>query len=79
MALWFDVAEDGADVRVRRYDAKMVIPLTWDEDGATECAFCTRVTAKGRQAVQLQMHLLDGGTYHVVTKVWVDGRAVPPE
>ena len=79
MALWFDVREDGASMRVRRYDAKMVVPLSWDEDGTTECAFCTRVAVKGKQAVQLQMHVLDGGTYHVVTKVWLDGEELPPE
>lgn len=79
MALWFDVRDEGAAIRVRRYDAKMVLPLTWDEDGTTECAFCTRVTAGGKQAVQLQMHVLDGGTYHVVTKVWRDGRELAPE
>ena len=52
----------------------MVLPLTWDEDGTTECAFCTRVTVKGKPATQLQMHVLDGDTYHIVTKLWRDGR-----
>lgn len=79
MALWFDVRDEGAAIRVRRYDAKMVVPLTWDEDGTTECAFCTRVTVGGKQAVQLQMHVLDGGSYHVVTKVWRGGRELAPE
>lgn len=81
MALWFDVRGDATRIRVRRYDAKMVLPLTWDEDGTTECAFCTRVTVKGKQAVQLQMHVLDEGTrtYHIVTKVWRDGRPLPPD
>lgn len=81
LALWFDVGEAGTSIRVRRYDAKMVLPLTWDEDGTTECAFCTRVTLKGKQAVQLQLHARDAetGTYHVVTKVWRDGRPVDPE
>ena len=81
MALWFDVRDDGTDIRVRRYDAKMVLPLTWDEDGTTECAFCTRVTVKGRQAVQLQIHAVDAGTgtYHVVTRVWCGGKPVPVE
>lgn len=81
MALWFDVRDEGTAIRVRRYDAKMVLPLTWDEDGTTECAFCTRVTIKGKQAVQLQMHVLDGGTgtYHIVTKVWRDGKPQSPE
>ena len=78
MALWFDVRDEGAAVRVRRYDAKMVLPLTWDEDGTRECALCTRVSVKGKQAVQLQMHVLDGGTYHVVTKVWRDGKPLDP-
>lgn len=76
MALWFDVREGGTSIRVRRYDAKMVLPLTWDEDGTTECALCTRVTVKGKQATQLQMHVLDAGTrtYHIVTKLWRDGK-----
>lgn len=79
MALWFDVGEGGASVRVRRYDAKMVVPLTWDEDGTTECAFCTQVRMAGRPAVQMQLHRIDPstGTYHIVTRIWdADGRAV---
>ncbi|HIS39946.1 MAG TPA: hypothetical protein IAC12_03775 [Candidatus Aphodovivens avistercoris] len=81
MALWFDVRDEGTAIRVRRYDAKMALPLTWDEDGTTECAFCTRVSVKGKQAVQLQMHVMDAeaGTYHIVTKVWRDGKPVPPD
>lgn len=74
MALWFDVREESTVIRVRRYDAKMVIPLTWDEDGTKECAFCTRVVIKGKQAIQLQMHVIDDetNTYHIITKVWID-------
>ena len=81
MALWFDVRDDATSIRVRRYDAKMVVPLTWDEDGTTECAFCTRVTVKGKRAIQLQIHAMDGGTgtYHIVTKVWRAGKPVPPD
>lgn len=80
MALWFDVRDGETSIRVRRYDAKMVLPLTWDEDGTSECAFCTRVTAKGKQAVQLQMHVMDDetGTYHIRTKVWRDGKPLDP-
>lgn len=81
MALWFDIAEESASIRIRRYDAKMIIPLTWDEDGTTECAFCTRVTIKGKQAIQLQMHVLDSETqtYHIITKVFLDDKAVNPD
>lgn len=39
-ALWVDLGK--RKVCVCHYDARMVIPLTWDEDGVTECAFVTR-------------------------------------
>ena len=54
-ALWLDL--DGKKVRIRHYDARMVIPLTWDEDGITECAFVTRAFYRGKAVDQLQMHL----------------------
>ena len=57
-ALWVDL--DKRKVRVRHYDARMVIPLTWDEDGVTECAFVTRAFYRGKAVDQLQMHLLGG-------------------
>ena len=57
-ALWVDA--DARKVRVRHYDARMVIPLTWDEEGVTECAFVTRVFYRGRAIDQLQMHLRGG-------------------
>ena len=62
-ALWVDA--DAKKVRVRQYDARMVLPLTWDEEGVTECAFVTRVFYRGKAVDQLQMHvrgaLPDGG------------------
>ena len=54
-ALWLDL--DRQKVRIRHYDARMVIPLTWDEDGITECAFVTRAFYRGKAVDQLQMHL----------------------
>ena len=54
-ALWVDL--DRKKIRVRHYDARMVIPLTWDEDGVTECAFVTRAFYRGKAVDQLQMHL----------------------
>ena len=41
-ALWLDL--DARRIRIRSYDARVVIPLTWDGTGVTECAFCTRAT-----------------------------------
>lgn len=58
-ALWLDIGKK--KVRIRHYDARMVIPLTWDEDGITECAFVTRAFYRGKAVDQLQMHL-KGGT-----------------
>ncbi len=60
-ALWID--SGNKDVRIRRYDARMVIPLSWDEERVTECAFVTRAYYRGQAVDQLQMHLLgnDGG------------------
>lgn len=75
-ALWFDVREDGAQVKVRRYDARMVRPLSWDEEGVTECAFVTRASVRGKRADQLQVHAWDPETasYHIRTYLFVDAR-----
>lgn len=60
-ALWLDL--DRKKVRIRHYDARMVIPLTWDEDGVTECAFVTRAFYRGKAVDQLQMHLRGGAGF----------------
>ena len=57
-AVWFDLGKK--KVRIRHYDARMVVPLTWDEDGITECAFVTRAFYRGKAVDQLQMHLKGG-------------------
>ena len=54
-ALWIDLGK--RKVRVRHYDARMVIPLTWDEDGITECTFVTRAFYRGK-AVDLTFDAL---------------------
>ena len=65
-ALWVDTGKKS--VKIRHYDARMTIPLTWDEEGVTECAFITRVFYRGKAIDQLQMHLLgDLGTYRIDT------------
>ncbi len=65
-ALWVDTAK--SVVKVRHYDARMVIPLTWDEEGVTECGFVTRVFYRGKAVDQLQLHLIGSlGTYRIDT------------
>ncbi|MEG1247054.1 MAG: hypothetical protein RSD15_11705, partial [Gordonibacter sp.] len=80
-ALWFDVRDDETTIKVRKYDARMVIPLSWDVEGVGECAFATQATVHGKRADQLAMHVFDPatGTYHILTKLWLDGVAVEPE
>ena len=58
-ALWVDAG--AGEVRVRRYDARMVVPLTWDEEGVSECAFVTRTFWRGRAVDQVQLHLKSAG------------------
>ena len=58
-ALWVDAG--AGEVRVRRYDARMVVPLTWDEEGVAECAFVTRAFWRGRAVDQVQLHLKGSG------------------
>ena len=70
--VWVDT--EAKKLQVRRYDARMILPLSWDDDGITECAFATRVSVKGEQLDQLQVHVLDGDTYTIQTRYWtLDG------
>ena len=49
------------------------LPLTWDAEGVSECAFVTRAYWRGRAVDQLQMHLPEAsGTYRIET-VCFDG------
>ena len=74
-ALWVDLG--ARDVRIRHYDARMVVPLTWDEQGVSECAFVTRAWWRGQAVDQLQMHLLGpGGSYVIETVCFGEGGAV---
>ncbi len=64
-AIWLDL--DAGAMQVRRYDARQLIPLSWDDDGVTECAFVTAAVARGRRVTQLQMHLLGDDGYVIKT------------
>lgn len=57
-ALWVDAGS--REVRVRSYDARMVVPLTWDGPDVTECAFVTRVMWRGEPLDQVQLHVRGG-------------------
>lgn len=64
-AVWVDLGKKA--IQVRRYDARQIIPLSWDDDGITECAFVTEAVTKGKRVTQLQMHLLSDSGYIIKT------------
>ena len=81
-ALSFDVGDDATSVGLRRYDARQVLPLAWDDDACRECAFCSAVRVRGARYDQLQAHVLDRetGTYHVLTRLFdADGSEADAE
>lgn len=75
----FTMSEDGNRIRIRRYDARMTIPLTFDEEGVVECAFVSRITLKGKQAYQVQMHVIEDGAYVIKTAMFQQGKKVDAE
>lgn len=79
-ALWFDMVDSEVTaIKIRNYDARMTIPLSWDVEGVTECAFCTRITIKGKKAFQLQVHRLEDTQYVIYTYVFQNGKELDPE
>lgn len=80
-ALSFDVRDNIARITLPRYDARMVLPLSWGQTGITECAFVSRVVSHGKPAEQVQIMAMDKdtGTYHVRTWLLCKGVVVDPE
>lgn len=76
-ALQFDTSVPS--IQLRRYDARMIVPLTWDDDGVRECAFVTRIMLRGKPAEQVQLMVLIDETYHIVTRYFQGNREINPE
>ncbi|MCI6547401.1 MAG: hypothetical protein MR415_01995 [Coriobacteriaceae bacterium] len=76
LAVWMDVGR--RLLRVRHYDARMAVPLSWDAEGVRERAFVTRCFSRGTLLDQLQMHVVDdSGAYRIRTACFDgDGREV---
>lgn len=75
IALTFDVPQNmGEPVRItpKRYDARMVLPLSWDDSGVGECAFVTSAVVRGERVTQCAAHVLsrETGTYHVINAMF---------
>lgn len=84
LALSFDLPADAAraaTMRLRRYDARMVLPLSWDGATVTECAFATDAFVRGRRVSQVTAHVVgEAGTYEI-RSAWFDaeGERVHPD
>jgi len=72
------VRSPGARIIAQRFDARHVVPLSYDEDTCTECAFVSTVAVGGRRYSQLQIHkLTDSGRYVVETVLFdAEGKKV---
>ncbi len=68
------------DIKLRPYDARMIVPLSWDIEGVSECAFVSRAVKSGVIIDQIQMHVLGNSGYDIVTKCWTtDGKPYTDE
>lgn len=69
-AIWLDTATQ--KMQVRRYDANMVVILSWDDDGVSEIALCSKVNYSGKDYDQVQIHKLETDGYHIITSLFDD-------
>lgn len=76
--VWVNVDEE-TTIELQRRDARMIKPLSYSEEGITECAVASRITVKGEQIEQLQLYVLDKGTYHIKTYLFKDDEQLTPE
>lgn len=62
----------------QRFDARQIVPLSYDEDHCSECAFISTVVHSGLTLDQLQIHRMsERGTYLIETALFDDkGRRV---
>jgi A118 family predicted phage portal protein len=61
------VPSPSARVVVQRFDARHIIPLTYNEETCTECAFRSQVTVGGKRYEQLQTHRQGASGYEIET------------
>lgn len=71
------------DIRVspQRYDARHIVPLDWDGEECTACAFVARVAVRGEMLTQVELHRPDdAGRYEIMARFFrADGETVIPD
>jgi A118 family predicted phage portal protein len=68
------VPSEKTRVHVQSFDARFVVPLSWDESGVSEAAFRSRVIVAGKHYEQLQIHRKDASGRYVIETVFFDLR-----
>lgn len=70
----------GLVVTPQRYDARHVVPLEWDGEECTACAFVAAVAVAGERLTQVEVHRpRDNGNYEVMARFFGDdGRTAVP-
>lgn len=68
------------DVVPIRYDARQIIPLSWEVDRCTDCAFIADVWLRGERCTQVEVHRpQDNGDYEIACAFFGDdGRRIQP-
>lgn len=71
---------DSLEVVPVRYDARQIVPLSWEVDSCTDCAFVTDVWLRGERCTQVEVHRpQDGGDYEIMCAFFGDdGRRIEP-
>ena len=55
------------DVAPIRYDARSIVPLSWEVDRCTDCAFLAEVWLRGEKCTQVEVHRpQDNGDYEIM-------------
>jgi A118 family predicted phage portal protein len=56
------------EITLKRFDARSITPLTFDDDDCTECMFTSSTTVRGKVLEQAQVYCLgQNGTYEIHT------------
>lgn len=65
----------------QRYDARFILPLSWDADNCTDCAFLAQVWVKGEKLTQVEVHRPQyNGDYEIMCAFFdSSGHRIVPE
>lgn len=70
----------GLLVTPQRYDARHIVPLDWDGEECTACAFVSTIAVRGEELTQIEVHRpQDNGNYEVMARFFGEnGKTATP-